>query len=89
MEDQKERELKELQEKIMAKRQQIEFDITDMDLTTEYSSENNENPDVSEDFKNVYDPAGNVIDPGELKELSSAESELIHLIDRLNKLRNQ
>ena len=89
MEDQKEREIKELQEKIMAKRQQIEFDKTDMDLTTEYSSENNENPDVSEDFKNVYDPAGNVIDPGELKELSSAESELIHLIDRLNKLRNQ
>ncbi|MBE9462496.1 hypothetical protein ACFP1I_10340 [Dyadobacter subterraneus] len=87
--DQKEREIRELQEKIMAKRQQIEFDKTDIDLTTEYSSENNENPDVSEDFKNVYDPAGNVIDTGELKELSSAENELIHLIDRLNKLRNE
>ncbi|WP_159473097.1 hypothetical protein [Dyadobacter sp. 3J3] len=89
MQDQKDKEIKELQEKIMAKRQQIEFDKTDMDLTTGYSSENNENPDVSEDFKNVYDPAGNVIDKGELKELSSAESELIHLIDRLNKLRNE
>ena len=87
--DQKEREIRELQEKIMAKRQQIEFDKTDIDLTTEFSSENNENPDVSEDFKNVYDPAGNVIDTGELKELSSAENELIHLIDRLNKLRNE
>lgn len=89
MQDQKEREIKELQEKIMAKRQQIEFDKTDMDLTTEFSSENNENPDVNEDFKNVYDPAGNVIDPGESKDLSNAESELIHLIDRLNKLRNE
>lgn len=89
MQDQKEREIKELQEKIMAKRQQIEFDKTDMDLTTEFSADNNENPDVSEDFKNVYDPAGNVLDTGELKELSSAESELIHLIDRLNKLRNE
>ncbi|GLU53833.1 hypothetical protein [Dyadobacter frigoris] len=89
MQDQKEREIKELQEKIMAKRQQIEFDKTDMDLTTEYASENNENPEVSEDFKNVYDPAGNVIDTGELKEISVAESELIHLIDRLNKLRNE
>jgi hypothetical protein len=81
--------IKDLQEKIMAKRQQIEFDKTDIDLNTEYSSENNENPDVSEDFKNVYDPAGNVIDKGELKELSNAESELIHLIDRLNKLRSE
>lgn len=89
MQDQKEREIKELQEKIMAKRQQIEFDKTDMDLTTEFSADNNENPDVSEDFKNVYDPAGNVLDTGELKELSNAESELIHLIDRLNKLRNE
>ena len=89
MQDQKEREIKELQEKIMAKRQQIDFDKTDMDLRSEFSSENNENPDVSEDFKNVYDPAGNVIETGELKELSSAESELIHLIDRLNKLRNE
>lgn len=89
MQDQKALEIKELQEKIMAKRQQIEFDKTDMDLTTEYSSENNENPDVSEDFKNVYDPAGNVIDTGESKDLSNAESELLHLIDRLNKLRSE
>lgn len=89
MQDQKERKIKELQEKIMAKRQQIEFDKTEMDLTTEFSSENNENPDVSEDFKNVYDPAANVIDTGESKDLSNAESELIHLIDRLNKLRNE
>jgi hypothetical protein len=89
MQDQKQQEIKDLQEKIMAKRQQIEFDKTDIDLSTEYSSENNENPDISEDFKNVYDPAGNVIDKGELKELSNAESELIHLIDRLNKLRSE
>ncbi len=88
MQNQKEQEIRALQEKIMAKRQQIEFDKTDMDLATEFSSENNENPEVSEDFKNLNDPAGNVIDTGELKELSIAESELIHLIDRLNKLKN-
>ncbi|SEJ31930.1 hypothetical protein SAMN04487995_4174 [Dyadobacter koreensis] len=89
MENQKEREIKELQEKIMAKRQQVEFEKTEIDLNTEFASENRENPDVSEEFKNFYDPAGNVIERGELKELSDAEEDLIRLIDRLNKLIHQ
>jgi hypothetical protein len=87
--DQREREIKELQEKIMAKRQQIEFNQTDIGYHAGQASENHENPDVSEDFKNVNDPAGNVLEKGELKELSTAESELIHLIDRLNKLKSE
>jgi hypothetical protein len=89
MQDQREREIKELQEKIMAKRQQIEFNQTEIGYHADHASENHENPDVSEDFKNVNDPAGNVLDKGELKELSTAESELIHLIDRLNKLKSE
>lgn len=86
MEDPQAREIKELQEKIMAKRQQLEFEKTEIDLNTEFASDNRENPDVSEEFKNFYDPAGNVIERGELKELTNAEEDLIRLIDRLNKL---
>jgi len=86
MEDHKEREIKELQEKIMAKRQQVEFEKTEIDLNTTFSSDNRENPDVSEEFKNFSDPAGNVIDKGERKDLTDAEEDLVRLIDRLNKL---
>lgn len=86
MENQKEREIKALREKIMAKRQEVEFDKTDIDLKAEFASDNRENPDVSEEFKNFNDPAGNVIDKGELKELTDAEQDLIRLIDQLNKL---
>lgn len=86
MEDLKDRERRDLEAKIMAKRQQIEFEKTNMALKTEFSSDNRQNPDVSEEFKNLYDPAGNVIEKGELKELSEAEEDLIRLIDKLHKL---
>lgn len=86
MEDPKAHERKELEEQIMAKRQQIESEKTSIEVASVFSSENNENPDVSEEIKNFYDPAGNVIERGELKDLSEAEEDLIRLIDRLHKL---
>lgn len=89
MENQKETEKRELREKILAKRQEIDFDKTDLMLDETFSPENNVNPDVSDEFKNVYDPAGNVLDKGEVKELTTAQAELIHLIDRLNKLEQE
>jgi|GEM_PF-2517386 len=86
MEDQKVHERKELLEQIMAKRQQIEFEKIRMAEDIAVSQDNNQNPDVSEEMKNFYDPAGNVIDRGEIKDLSEAEEDLIRLIDRLHKL---
>ena len=86
MEDLKERERKELEAKIMAKRQQIEFERSDMAIKTEFSSDNRQNPDIHKEHKNLYDPAGHVIEKGELKELSEAEEDLIRLIDKLHKL---
>ena len=84
-----ERQKKDLQEKILAKRQQIAFEKTDIDLSKTFSEDNKVNPDVSEDFKNFNDPAGNVIEKSELKELTQSEQELISLIDKLNKLNKE
>ena len=81
-----EQQKKDLAEKILAKRQQVEFEKTDIALSTEFSKDNNQNPDVSEEFKNFNDPPMNVVENGELKELSKSEEELIDLIDKLNKL---
>lgn len=89
MENAKEKERRELGAKIMAKRQQVEFEKTNMALKTEFSPDNRQNPDVSEEFKNFYDPAGNVIEKGELKELTDAEEDLIRLIDKLHKLNKE
>jgi hypothetical protein len=86
MNDLIERQKKELQEKILAKRQQIAFEKTDIDVSKTFSEDNRENPDVSEEFKNFNDPAGNVVGQSELKELTQSEQELISLIDKLNKL---
>jgi len=84
-----EQQKKDLAEKILAKRQQVEFEKTDIDLSTEFSKDNNQNPDVSEEFKNFNDPAVNVVEHGELKELTKSEHELIDLIDKLNKLNQE
>ena len=89
MADQHEQERRDLSEKILAKRQQVEFEKNNIEYKSELSSENRENPDVSEEFKNFDDPAENVIDKGELVELSKAEKDLIDLIDKLNKLNKQ
>jgi len=84
-----EKQKKDLQEKILAKRQQVEFEKTDISLSKEFSTENNQNPDVSEEFKNFNDPSDNVIEKGELVELKQSEKELIDLIDKLNKLNSE
>ena len=86
MDNLKDTERQELQSQIMAKRQQIDFEKASIATETAFSPDNQENPDVSEETKNFYDPAGNVIEKGELKELSDAEEDLIRLIDKLNKL---
>ena len=84
-----EQQKKDLAEKILAKRQQVEFEKTDIALSTEFSKDNNQNPDVSEEFKNFNDPPMNVVENGELKELSKSEEELIDLIGKLNKLNKE
>lgn len=81
-----ERLKKDLAEKILAKRQQIEFERSNIEFTKEFSKENTVNPDVSEEFKNFNDPAKNAVEGSELKELTISEQELIYLIDKLNKL---
>lgn len=89
MEDLIEKQKKDLQEKILAKRQQVEFEKTDIDLSEKFSADNTQNPDVSEEFKNFNDPAANVIEKGEFVELTQSEKELIDLIDKLNKLNKE
>ncbi|MCE7038799.1 hypothetical protein [Dyadobacter sp. CY312] len=84
-----EKQKRDLSEKILAKRQQLEFEKTNIEFASEFSADNTENPDVSEEFKNFNDPAKNVIEASELKELSKTEQELIYLIDKLNKLSKQ
>jgi len=84
-----EEQKRDLAEKILAKRQQVEFEKTNISLTTGFSAENNQNPDVGEEFKNLEDNPLNVVDKTELKELSVSEQELIYLIDKLNKLNKE
>ena len=84
-----EQQIKDIQEKIFAKRQQVDFEKTNIEMATEFSKENTTNPDVSEEFKNFNDPASNAVERSELKELSKTEQELIYLIDKLNKLKKE
>ncbi|SKC06041.1 hypothetical protein [Dyadobacter psychrophilus] len=80
---------KDLEEKILSKRQQIEFEKTNLDLTTEFSQENRENPEVMEEAKNFDDPAESVVETEELKSLRSAEKDLNDLIKQLEELKNR
>lgn len=84
-----EQQIKDIQEKIFAKRQQVDFEKTNIEMATEFSKENTTNPDVTEEFKNFNDPASNAVERSELKELSKTEQELIYLIDKLNKLKKE
>jgi hypothetical protein len=79
-------ERQDLEEKILSKRQQIEFEKTNMELTSEFSEENRENPEVMEETKNFNDPADSVIEPADLKSLQSAEQELNDLLQQLDDL---
>ncbi|MCF0051945.1 hypothetical protein LXM25_17890 [Dyadobacter sp. LJ53] len=77
---------RELEEKILSKRQQIEFERTNMDLTTEFSPENRENPETMEEAKNFDDPAENVVENDDVKSLKAAEQDLNELIKQLEEL---
>jgi molecular chaperone GrpE (heat shock protein) len=76
----------DLEEKILAKRQQADFERANIEIEKEFSTENTTNPDVSEEFKNFNDPAKNVVEGSELKALSKTVQELNYLIDELNRL---
>jgi len=89
MTDQIEQQKRDLAEKILAKRQQVEFEKTNISLTEEFSKDNIQNPDVSEEFKNFNDPPIDSVEKSELKELTNSEQELIYLIDKLNKLNKE
>jgi hypothetical protein len=78
----------ELEEKILSKRQQIEFEKTNVDTITEFASENRENPDVMEESKNYNDPASSVVETDELKSLRAAEQDLQDLLAELERLGN-
>lgn len=77
-----------LEERILSKRQQIEFEKTNMDLTAEFAPENRENPEVMEEAKNFNDPAESVIETEEVKSLRNAEKDLTDLIKQLEELKN-
>lgn len=85
MDSQTEAERKELEQKILSKRQQIEFEKTNMDLTSEFSAENRENPDVMEEAKNFDDPAESVVAASDSKSLKKAEQELDELVEKLSR----
>lgn len=80
--------IKELQEKILSKRQQIDFERLNLVNATQLSDENTENPDSMEEAKNFNDPIENAVDKGEVKSLERSEKELDELINELNALRN-
>ena len=77
---------KDLEQKILSKRQQVEFERTNLDLVTEFSDENRENPEVMEEAKNYDDPAQNVVETDDMKSLSNAENELNDLLKQLDAL---
>jgi len=77
-----------LEERILSKRQQIEFEKTNMDLTAEFAPENRENPEVMEEAKNFNDPAESVVETEEVKSLRNAEKDLTDLIKQLEELKN-
>jgi hypothetical protein len=77
---------KDLEQKILSKRQQVEFERTNLDLITEFSAENRENPDVMEEAKNYNDPPQSVVESDDLRSLSAAEKELNELLEQLEVL---
>ncbi|GGB84928.1 hypothetical protein [Dyadobacter sediminis] len=79
--------IKELQEKILSKRQQIDFERLNLANAAQLSDENRENPDSMEEAKNFNDPIENAVDKGEVKSLDKSEKELDELINELNTLR--
>lgn len=82
-------ERQQLEDKILAKRQQIDFERTALEETIAFSTENRENPDIMEETKNFDDPAQNVADSAEMKSLKIAERELEELLRQLEILKGK
>jgi len=79
--------IRELEEKILSKRQQIDFERSNMLNASQLSEENTENPDVMEETKNFNDPVENALDKTDVKSLEKFEKQLDELINELNALR--
>lgn len=79
----------QLEEKILAKQQQIEFERTNLEEQIAFSPDNRENPEVMEESKNYNDPAQSVVEAGELTSLKAAERELQELLNQLEQLQNE
>ena len=79
-------ERQQLEDKILAKRQQIDFERMNLEETIAFSPENRENPEVMEETKNFDDPAQNVVESAEMRALQTAEQELQELLRQLEAL---
>ncbi|ACT92444.1 hypothetical protein Dfer_1195 [Dyadobacter fermentans DSM 18053] len=77
-----------LEDKILAKRQQIEFERTNLEESIVFAPENRENPEVMEETKNFDDPAQNVVETSDMSALKAAERELQELLRQLEGLQN-
>ncbi|OJV14489.1 MAG: hypothetical protein BGO21_17365 [Dyadobacter sp. 50-39] len=82
-------ERRQLEDKILAKRQQIDFERLNLEETIAFSPENRENPEVIEETKNFDDPAQNVVESGEMTSLKAAERELQELLRQLEALQDK
>lgn len=82
-------EQQQLEDKILAKRQQIDFERTNLEEAIAFSPENRENPEVMEETKNFDDPAQSVIETAEMRSLRAAEEELGELLRQLEALRKE
>ena len=82
-------ERQQLEDKILAKRQQIDFERLNLEETIAFSPENRENPEVMEETKNFDDPAQNVVESAEMRALQTAEQELQELLRQLEALRDE
>lgn len=76
----------QLEEKILAKRQQIEFERTNLEEEIVFAPENRENPEVMEETKNFDDLAQSVVEASEMSALKAAERELQELLRQLEEM---
>jgi len=79
----------ELEDKILAKRQQIAFERTNLEEEIAFLPENRENPEVMEETKNFNDPPQNVAENSDMRALQAAEQELQNLLRQLEELQNK
>lgn len=82
-------ERQQLEDKILAKRQQIDFERTNLEETIAFSPENRENPEVMEETKNFNDPAQNVVESAEMRALRAAKQELEELLRQLEAMQGK